>query len=599
MRAVRLLSVCLLLFWVNLVEAGHARAQAASQLSYAAQGWTATDRETFYTTSQGSHIMPYGWFKALRRDDIDQLFTAEQLQRYGYLRNDAPYNAADLPVGFVIDGAGAQAQIGMTCAACHTGQVEYQKDGQTFALRIDGAPANADFQSFLIDLRSATRATLSQSDRFLTFAKAVLGTGYNASKAAALKTDFAAWVQQFGDFMDASLPTAAWGPGRLDAFGMIFNRVSARDLGVLANFKTANAPVSYPFLWNAQRQDHTQWNGVVPNGLYVQGLARNTGEVLGVFADFKPRVVVPASQLIPAVIDYHNNSVRFAGLQTLEEKVAILTPPRWPDAFGLDAALAARGKPLFEARCGSCHDEKVSPSLGHAWVTPVLAVNTDPKVVQNSGRTSDPGLYLGALQPPPAISARITNPSATTDLLAKSVVGSLLDDAFNPPLITPAKLAQNGVWRALRLDLADLLPGEKLDDLADPKVNHVADIQALVKGRLGKLYSKPPAADAGAAYESRVLHGIWATAPYLHNGSVPNLWELLTPATQRKPAFKVGSRLYDTKNVGYVTDQSPFATGSFETDPNNVNGNGNGGHEFGTDLSADDRWAIIEYMKTL
>ena len=44
---------------------------------------------------------------------------------------------------------------------------------------------------------------------------------------------------------------------------MIFNRVAARDLGIVDNFKIADAPVSYPFLWNASRQDRTQWNGGV------------------------------------------------------------------------------------------------------------------------------------------------------------------------------------------------------------------------------------------------------------------------------------------------------------------------------------------------
>jgi hypothetical protein len=113
---------------------------------------------------------------------------------------------------------------------------------------------------------------------------------------------------------------------------------------------------------------------------------------------------------------------------------------------------------------------------------------------------------------------------------------------------------------------------------------------------VGELFRVPPNVPA---YESRVLHGIWATAPYLHNGSVPNLWELLTPPKDRKPNFMVGSRLFDAKNVGYATDQSPFKNGGFVADPANANGNGNGGHDFGTRLSDDDRWAIIEYLKTL
>ena len=106
------------------------------------------DRDTFYTTSQGSRIMPYAWFKALRRLDANEPFAADRLQQYGYLSRPE----SNLPIGFVIDGDAASGMIGMTCAACHTAQLEYMKDGKTHALRIDGAPTNADFQAFVTDL---------------------------------------------------------------------------------------------------------------------------------------------------------------------------------------------------------------------------------------------------------------------------------------------------------------------------------------------------------------------------------------------------------------------------------------------------------------
>jgi hypothetical protein len=420
------------------------------------------------------------------------------------------------------------------------------------------------------------------------------------AKAARLKGDFGTWAKQFGEFMDASLPTPPWGPGRLDAFGMIFNRVAARDLGVHANFKLADAPVSYPFLWNAAIQDHTQWTGSVPNGLYIQGLARNTGEVFGVFADFNPKVAVPNIGPIPPVIDYRANSADFAGLQTLEEKIVTLQPPNWPrEIFEIDDQLAEKGRPLFDAHCAECHAQKPSPQLIHAWATPVRAVGTDPKTALNAERMSDPGLYTGAILPPPAIGATFSKPAKTVDILAGSVVGSLLNEAFWPPLITTTKLAKSGVWRALRKDLGILVPDEKLDDLLNPKLDLIKDLRGLIMAQLSNLYKKPPSAESGAAYEARVLRGIWATAPYLHNGSVPNLWELLTPAKERKPTFMVGSRVFDPKNVGYATDESPFKNGTFVTDPQNANGNGNGGHEYGTDLTPDERWALIEYLKTL
>ena len=68
-----------------------------------------------------------------------------------------------------------------------------------------------------------------------------------------------------------------------------------------------------------------------------------------------------------------------------------------------------------------------------------------------------------------------------------------------------------------------------------------------------------------------MLNGVWAVAPYLHNGSVPNLWELMKLAKDRKSSFLVGSRIFDPKNVGYATDKSPFRTGSFTADPGNAN----------------------------
>ena len=87
----------------------------------------------------------------------------------------------------------------------------------------------------------------------------------------------------------------------------------------------------------------------------------------------------------------------------------------------------------------------------------------------------------------------------------------------------------------------------------------------------------------------------------MHNGSVPNLYELLLPAEQRSRTFYIGSWEFDPVNVGYVSDKRP---GSFYFDTS-LKGNSNAGHEYGTGydglpvLSEQDRWALVEYMKTL
>jgi hypothetical protein len=96
------------------------------------------------------------------------------------------------------------------------------------------------------------------------------------------------------------------------------------------------------------------------------------------------------------------------------------------------------------------------------------------------------------------------------------------------------------------------------------------------------------------AYKARPLGGIWATAPYLHNGSVPNLWQLLQPEDQRVKTFYIGLN-FDPVNVGF--DTAPSA-GSFEFDTA-LPGNRNTGHTYGTKLTDAEKWELIEFLKTL
>ena len=545
-------------------------------LTYAEQGWSAADRETFYTTSQGSHLIPYVWFKALKRTDVDEPFAADKLQRYGFLPHDAsPANPEGLPVGFVIDGPVASGQFGLTCAACHTGQLEYRQGGVIHALRIDGAPAKTDAQQFLADLLAASRATLAEPARFDAFAKAVLGPGYNAAKAAQVKDGLGKWVAQFGEFMDVSLPAASpWGPGRLDAFGMIFNRIAARDLGIPANYKVADAPVRYPFVWNASRQDRTQWNGGVQNGLYIQALGRNTGEVLGVFADFAPHRLLPPTPLAPAIIDFKNNSVNFGGLQTLEEKIAALRPPPWPrEIFGLDEALGGEGQAIVQRQLrrlsrGAAFARSAG-TLAHpdprGWHGPEdaeeLAAHRSARAalgrVDAPARHRRPDWRSGQGQRPSRHGGR-RNPARG----GFPTAGPAADEARSERRLPgAARRISSSTFRA-RISTRCSTRGCS----AKAKIDALVELKAFIDAKLSNMFNPPPAVGE-AAYEARVLDGVWAVAPYLHNGSVPNLWELMKLAKDRKPSFMVGSRVFDPKNVGYAVDESPFKAGSLHGRP--------------------------------
>ncbi len=94
------------------------------------------------------------------------------------------------------------------------------------------------------------------------------------------------------------------------------------------------------------------------------------------------------------------------------------------------------------------------------------------------------------------------------------------------------------------------------------------------------------------------LDGIWLRAPYLHNGSVPTLRDLLSPADQRPKTFYRGYDVYDPTNVGFISD-GPQASQVGTLHDTARMGNGNEGHEFGTDLPEEDKAALLEYMKTL
>lgn len=108
-----------------------------------------------------------------------------------------------------------------------------------------------------------------------------------------------------------------------------------------------------------------------------------------------------------------------------------------------------------------------------------------------------------------------------------------------------------------------------------------------------------------AGYKSDVLHGIWAQAPYLHNGSVPTLWQLLRPA-ERPAKFIRGNIKYDEQMVGFVWDKAPaldeYGAGDsvhFAEHDTTLRGNSNAGHTYGSEWTDDQVRAVIEYMKTL
>ena len=98
-------------------------------------------------------------------------------------------------------------------------------------------------------------------------------------------------------------------------------------------------------------------------------------------------------------------------------------------------------------------------------------------------------------------------------------------------------------------------------------------------------------------YANMPLDGLWLRAPYLHNGSVPDLRALLEPPKARPKVFYTGYDVYDYERVGFVTQGKDAKQQGWRFDTDST-GNGNAGHEYGTGLSAQQKAALVEYLKT-
>ena len=113
-----------------------------------------------------------------------------------------------------------------------------------------------------------------------------------------------------------------------------------------------------------------------------------------------------------------------------------------------------------------------------------------------------------------------------------------------------------------------------------------------VKNLLGAEPPKEFGVRSTGKYWATSMPGVWARSPYLHNGSVRTMEDLLTPPNERAKTFHRGSRVYDPAHTGF-TDEGAYL---FDTAGP---GNSNIGHEYGTTLAAEQKRDLMEYLKTL
>jgi hypothetical protein len=294
---------------------------------------------------------------------------------------------------------------------------------------------------------------------------------------------------------------------------------------------------------------------------------------------------------------------------------------------------------LFKDHCQSCHGPHIAP--------PAIKMRNSPLKTADEPEWLVKTLCIADIGTDPNTAANFANANADMDIRRTGLTAEDLRNVARPTL--ERYKARDRV--ALTAQIAELNAQPATAETA----KHIADLQAELGGLdvemqreldsidpaklpvglalsyLGsmireKAYSEEQYTPAErderdgfgmldkpqivAGYKPRPLAGIWASPPFLHNGSVPTIYDLLSPVADRPKTFRVGSREFDTVKLGLAVVDAPYWVFDTEHD-----GNHNTGHEFsarykewkpgdppaggsiGPLLSHDDRLAIIEHLK--
>ncbi|MFH1343453.1 MAG: di-heme-cytochrome C peroxidase [Pseudomonadota bacterium] len=630
--------------------------------------------------------VPYAWFMALEQSGI-HLFTrpgmladprylerfgfipspktvradAETLRRFGFvdtpgvktepapetvagLRPTPADNFDGLPVGFsrmtpvVNPGTGKPSadRIGLTCAACHTGSLRY-KD---VSLRFDGGAAMLELRKLESATGLSVLYTLYVPGRFDRFADRVLGPESGKEARNELKQG----LKRVGDFLKGQIDIAAKtekatglkdtaeGYGRLDALNRIGNQVFYTDLvagglsGFEKNWHANNAPVSYPPVWTVPWFWWAQYDASIE-----QPLIRNAGEALGVFAlvnlspDHPPEKLFSSSVALENLVrieamlrgpdPFGRNPKDFGGLHA----------PKWPshlfpndEAWKIKPDRVAKGRALYADICTECHLGPVNdPQFDSQF--PDKSLWTDKRWTQDPNG----GWVLNEVQK--QVAHMGTDPAQANVLQTREVqIPGFLD-------LQPARdLGERWKCKNLATYSSTKMPFSialmiVVDKVAQKwiKDNKVSDAAAKELWGERSNCPNPDATPEKPIYRARPLNGVWATAPYIHNGSVPSLYWMLKPAAERPKQFCLGARDFDPRDVGFrvalggdtscKTGETMFQmTGS---DGKDIHGNSVMGHSLEADkgqdmktykngvigrmLSDEERYDLIEYLKTL
>ena len=510
---------------------------------------TPEEFDRFYHLSQGSQVMEYDWFINLEQGDKqEKLTTDEFMSRFRFIPSrKSEINPDGLQIGFAKDPPDpitGKVHMGVTCAACHTAQLTYK--GQS--LIVNGGPGLIDFDKFVAAMYASLAITANSPLKADRFARAVLKEKFSIRNAADLWVEVQAAIARTAQAKaeealsnrNRKEENTEGGFGRIDALGAGGNSLYRR-LGN-QNLRALNAPVKALPLWYAGQFDWVQTNGSIRSPLHrnvIESLAVNSSLVWP--GDDKNRFVA---------------SSRLKNMVELEALMAKFEAPVWPEAvFGkLDQERVKRGEAHYKNLCSSCHDPKLE-------ATPL---SDDPAAIRGNKR-----YLVVSLHHADVIG---TDPTDARNFARRTLDASAIGKGKETPGAEIIGLVLGGI---VNRGLDDLkITGAERD-------NWIGNRDNLLR--------------ACEAYPARPLAGYWAAGPYLHNGSIPTLYDLLLPAAERPKEFFTGNLEFDPIKVGRVTTdfQGSFL---FKT---SITGNSNAGHEIGTNLSHEERLDLIEYLKQI
>lgn len=529
------------------------------------QGWDDETRGRMYHLSEGSRIIPYEWFMALEIPSgllEGRAFASSlNLRSYGFVRDEVRDNNPDaLPVGF----ARYDSDLGVTCTACHTSEMQIGE----VPVRLDGSSMRADFGRFIADLHEAVAATYDDPDELIAFVERVHGADGDLADFANTADDVLAWLTEMDFRLSFSEGAILPGPGRLDGIGIANNETLCIDFDLPEACDTFNAPSVPGFVWGVGELAWVQSNGSVHSSI-----GRNVAQAMGTFGESSLEEDYFGIGGASADLPMYN-------LVELDEGFTELRAPNWNDPAladllpELDDAAVERGRILYEDTCAGCHFSRTEG--------PFMDYNRyDRRFVEV------PFIPLEEIG---------TDPSWLNDLLD--------EETFAHP------------------DFIDELDGQYVDafgtDDPDVAVNAATLREMVIQAAVENFVLGNPVSllrfgrerfeggretgvnrETVRGYRAQPLEGVVFTGPFLHNGSVRTLEDLLLPSEQRDPVFWTGGNSFDPIALGFVT--VPGEPNSYEFDAN-LDGNSNRGHEgaeYGTTLPAESRSDLLEYLRSL